>query len=86
VHVKQPMLVLQGERDYQVTMEEFARWKSALAGRADVSFHPYATLNHLFVGGTGKSMPAEYNTPGHVSEDVVRDIATWIMALPPRRQ
>jgi hypothetical protein len=84
--VKQPMLVLQGERDYQVTMEEFARWKSALAGRTDVSFRSYPTLNHLFVAGTGKSVPAEYNTPGHVSETVVRDLATWIMALAPRRQ
>lgn len=84
-HVKQPMLVLQGERDYQVTMEEFSRWKSALAGRTDVVFHSYATLNHLFVAGTGKSVPAEYNTPGHISEDVVRDVATWITALPPRR-
>jgi dienelactone hydrolase len=83
--VKQPMLVLQGERDYQVTMEEFSRWKSALAGRTDVSFHSYPTLNHLFVAGTGKSVPAEYNTPGHISEAVVRDIATWIMALVPRR-
>lgn len=84
--VKQPMLVLQGERDYQVTMEEFSRWKSALAGRTDVAFHSYPTLNHLFVAGIGKSVPAEYNTPGHVSEAVVRDIATWIMALAPRRQ
>lgn len=83
--VEQPMLVLQGERDYQVTMEEFSRWKSALAGRTDVVFHSYATLNHLFVAGTGKSVPAEYNTPGHISEAVIRDIATWITALPPRR-
>jgi uncharacterized protein len=84
--VKQPMLVLQGERDYQVTMEEFSRWKSALAQRTDVVFHSYATLNHLFVAGTGKSVPAEYSTPGHISEAVVRDIATWLTALPPRRQ
>jgi hypothetical protein len=84
--VKQPMLVLQGERDYQVTMEEFSRWKSALADRSDVVFLSYATLNHLFVAGTGQSVPAEYNTPGHISEAVVRDIATWIAALPPRRR
>jgi uncharacterized protein len=83
--VKQPMLVLQGERDYQVTMAEFSRWKSALADRTDVSFHSYPALNHLFVAGTGKSVAAEYNTPGHVSEAVVRDIAMWIMALAPRR-
>jgi dienelactone hydrolase len=84
--VKQPMLVLQGERDYQVTMEEFSRWKSALADRTDVVFHSYATLNHLFVAGSGKSVPAEYNTPGHISEAVVQDVAAWITALAPRRQ
>jgi alpha-beta hydrolase superfamily lysophospholipase len=84
--VEQPMLVLQGERDYQVTMEEFNRWRSALADRPDVTFHSYPPLNHLFVAGTGMSLPAEYNTPGHVSEDVVRDIATWIMGVAPRRQ
>jgi uncharacterized protein len=76
--VKQPMLVLQGERDYQVTMDEFARWKSALSGRSNVTFHSYPALNHLFIPGTGKSLPAEYETPGHVDEAVVRDIADWI--------
>jgi dienelactone hydrolase len=84
VEVKQPMLVLQGERDYQVTMEEFLRWKSALAHRRDVTFDSYPTLNHLFVAGSGKSVPAEYDTPGHISEDVVRDIARWIVGLAPR--
>src|SRR5262249_14762224 len=28
--LKQPMLILQGERDYQVTMEDFEGWKKAL--------------------------------------------------------
>ena len=76
VHV--PMLVLQGERDYQVTMEEFARWKAALAGRPDVTFHSYPGLNHLFLPGSGKSLPAEYDRPAHVDEAVVNDIAAWI--------
>jgi dienelactone hydrolase len=73
-----PMLVLQGERDYQVTMDEFARWKAALSGRPNVSFHSYPALNHLFIAGTGKSVPAEYDQPSHVAEQVVADIAAWI--------
>jgi len=80
--IPQPMLFLQGERDYQVTMaEDFAGWKNGLAGRPRVTFRTYPALNHLFLPGTGKSLPAEYNTPGHVPEDVVRDIATWIVAV-----
>ena len=76
--VKMPLLVLQGERDYQVTMEEFARWKSALAATPTVTFRSYPALNHRFMAGTGKSLPAEYNVPSHVAEEVIRDIAAWI--------
>jgi fermentation-respiration switch protein FrsA (DUF1100 family) len=76
--VKAPMLILQGERDYQVTMEEFARWRAALAGRRDVTFKSYPSLNHLFVAGTGKSGPAEYARPAHVAQEVVDDIAAWV--------
>ena len=73
-----PMLILQGERDYQVTMDEFAQWKAALAGRATVTFHSYPALNHLFMPGTGKSLPTEYEQASHVAAQVVEDIAAWI--------
>src|SRR6266516_7932731 len=36
--LQQPMLILQAEGDYQVTMEDFQIWKSALTGRSDVQF------------------------------------------------
>ena len=77
--VKAPMLVLQGERDFQVTGEDFAKWKSALGSRTDVVFQSYPTLNHLFITGRVPSVPAEYQVPGHVAEEVIRDIATWIL-------
>jgi len=74
-----PLLILQGERDYQVTMtDDFVRWQSTLASKPSVTLKTYPALNHLFMAGPGKSLPAEYYVPGHVSADVVRDIATWI--------
>ena len=76
--LKQPLLVLQGQRDYQVTPAEFEKWKVALAGHGAVTFRDYPALNHLFIAGTGKSLPAEYQTPGHVAEEVVADIAAFI--------
>jgi dienelactone hydrolase len=76
--LKQPLLVLQGERDYQVTMEDFAAWQRAHASRADVQLKSYPALNHLFMSGSGPPSPAEYQRPGHVDETVVRDIAAWI--------
>ena len=77
--VKAPMLILQGGRDYQVTPEEFEKWKAALGARRDVTFHSYPLLNHLFIAGAEPSLPAEYQVPGHVAEEVVRDIASWIL-------
>jgi fermentation-respiration switch protein FrsA (DUF1100 family) len=72
------MLILQGERDYQVTMRDFALWKAALGERKNVTLRSYAKLNHLFTAGEGKSTPAEYAS-GHVDAPVVEDIARWIL-------
>ena len=76
----QPMFILQGEGDYQVTLEDFQMWKSALSGRSDVQFKSYAGLSHLFMPFEGgeKSTPAAYNVPGHVVEEVIKDIAVWV--------
>jgi dienelactone hydrolase len=79
--VTRPMLILQGERDYQVTVEEFLKWKAALGSRSDVSFRSYPALNHLFIAGSGPMSPAEYQVPGHVAEEVVTDIANWVQRL-----
>lgn len=76
--LKIPMLILQGGRDYQVTPANFDDWKKALGARTSVTFKIYPDLNHLFISGSGASVPAEYNKPGHVAEDTVTDVATWI--------
>ena len=73
-----PMLILQGERDYQVTMTDFGLWKSAVGSAKGVVMKSYPALNHLFVAGQGKSLPAEYSKPGHVSPQVIDDIAAFI--------
>jgi hypothetical protein len=76
--LKQPMLILQGGRDYQVTDADFEGWKRALGSRSDVRFKRYPNLNHLFMAGAGRSTPAEYEQTGHVAEEVIDDIAGWI--------
>ncbi len=73
-----PMLILQGGRDYQVTRADYEGWQTALSGRADVEFHFYDTLNHLFISGEGTPRPEEYMTAGHVDLQVIEDIAAWI--------
>ena len=74
-----PMLILQGGRDFQVTTRgDFSAWQSALAHRRNATLKVYPDLNHLFMFGTGASMPAEWSKPGHVDEQVIADVAAWI--------
>lgn len=78
--LKQPVLVLQGGRDYQVTMTDFEGWKKALTAHKDATLKSYPTLHHLFIEGKGKgkATPAEYAVPGHVAKEVVDDVAAWV--------
>jgi dienelactone hydrolase len=78
--LEQPMLILQGGRDYQVTMEDYNGWKNALSSRHDVRFVLYPNCNHLFAEGDGQSTPAEYQQPGNVAQTVIHDIVNWIGA------
>jgi fermentation-respiration switch protein FrsA (DUF1100 family) len=76
-----PMLILQGERDYQVTLGDLQGWRDALDGHAGVTIKSYPTLNHLFLPGEGKSTPSEYGRAGHIPDFVLDDIADWIKKI-----
>lgn len=73
-----PMLFLQGERDYQVTMMDISLWKLALIANPKALFRSYPKLNHLFGEGQGKSLPAEYMQYAPVPSYVADDITCFI--------
>jgi len=74
-----PMLILQGERDYQVTIiGDFSAWNTTFYENENVTLKTYETLNHLFISGSGLPNNAEYLIEGHVEEEVINDIAEWI--------
>jgi dienelactone hydrolase len=73
-----PILVLQGERDYQVTLEDHGRWRAALAGRPFACLATYPELDHLFRRGEGPSGPADYERRAPLDPRVLDDIAAWI--------
>lgn len=76
-----PMLFLQGERDYQVTVDaDLAGWRAALADRPRVTIRTYPADDHMFFPGAGISLPADYARPQHVDREVVADIAEWVLA------
>lgn len=78
-----PVLILHGDRDFQVPVEDFYLWKEELKDKTKISFKLYKGLNHLFIFGEGKSTIEEYYKPGNVSREVIEDIATWILSIQP---
>lgn len=79
-----PMLILQGEDDFQVYADiDFVAWQELLQHHDKVEYKLYPGLNHFFIEyeGEAKGTIAEYNEPGHVDEEVIRDIALWIGQL-----
>ncbi|MBX3692625.1 alpha/beta fold hydrolase [Dokdonella sp.] len=79
--IPQPLLVLQGGRDYQVTpADDFARWREAFADEPRVQLREYPLLSHLFMPGGDPPGPKDYSVEGHVDATVIDDIAAWIGA------
>lgn len=77
--VRKPVLVLQGARDYQVTVEQdYAKFHERFHRLPNFDFHLYEKLNHLFIPGQGRSTPLEYEIPGNVSVEVIDNIERWI--------
>lgn len=82
--LKIPMLLLRGDHDYQVTQEDFDGWKTTLSSKPNVTWKVYPGLFHLFMpsssAGPGLGTPTDYQKPGHVTEQVIDDIAAWTKA------
>lgn len=79
--LNKPILILQGKRDYQVTVEDFELWKEALQGKPEVTFLLYDKLNHAMRSGEGASYPEEYMTKVALPEYIISDITNWIFGI-----
>jgi len=77
-NIQYPILVLQADKDYQVTNLEFDLWREALSDNKKATFYKFDNLNHLFVFTEGISKPQDYDNQGFVDENVIKYIANWI--------
>ncbi|HSO75559.1 MAG TPA: alpha/beta fold hydrolase [Blastocatellia bacterium] len=80
--VRQPILILQGEIDRQVTADQAQMIEKAArtAGNKDVSVRVFPGLNHLFLPAkTGA--PSEYTSLSTttVGEDVIKQLSDWLI-------
>ncbi len=75
-----PYLILNGDRDYQVTVAEAEKWKNGSQHKQSKTII-YPGLNHMFFSGTGVCIPAEYEKQGHMELVVLENILEWINQL-----
>ena len=78
--IDKPCLLLQGEEDYQVTMEDFALFREAVVDRDNWTLISYPGLTHMFVPGKKADGPNAYLAQQHMDEKVLVDIAGFILA------
>lgn len=82
--LNKPVLILQGDKDFHVSVEQdFKDYQKLLGDMPNVTFKLYSNLNHLFmpyVYGKILKMKKEYNVAQHVDKQVIRDISDWIFS------
>ena len=80
-----PAFILQGEKDFQVSVEkDFNGYKNIVGDTRNVTFKLYPNLNHLFMPSVyGKILKAkkEYKVAQHVDKQVIKDISEWILSI-----
>ena len=81
---RKPMLVMQGEKDFQVKASvDFALYRKLLEDRDNVTFRLYPGLNHAFVPARFDSIAdakKEFTPERHIGPQVLDDLANWIKA------
>ncbi len=76
--ITQPVLLLQGEEDYQVTMEDFGIWKEALGEKENWQMISWPGLTHVFTEGQKTEGAAAYSRSGKVDARVIQEIADFV--------
>lgn len=76
-----PVLALQGEVDFQVSpARDFELYREiAAAGRPNIEAIRYPGLNHLMMPTAGRADITEYDAPAAVSEQVIADMADFVL-------
>lgn len=75
-----PILVLQGSEDFQISIDiDFPLWIETLKNNPDAKFISYEGLNHLMMPSSGLRNIGDYEIEGNVSNEVIKDIADFIL-------
>jgi hypothetical protein len=77
--IEKPVLVIQGERDYQVPVDEYYKIYEEMKDYDNFKFKLYLGVNHILIQGEGTPSPEEYYTQSKVYQPLMDDIADFIV-------
>lgn len=76
---KGKILIMQGEKDFQVSMTDFNLWEKAVQGNKKATTISFPNLGHPFVLAGKTNTVADYNLPQNVPIEVINTLANWIL-------
>ena len=79
--ITRPVLLLQGEEDYQVTMEDFGIWQEHFGEKENWTLKSYPGLTHPFTPGQKAEGSAAYTREEKTDAQVILDIAEFVTGI-----
>lgn len=76
--ITKPVLVINGESDYQVTMKDFNIWVSQMKNHKNFHFKSYKGLNHIYTESSSTPSPTDYEKEAPINKEVIQDIANFV--------
>lgn len=76
-----PLLVIQGEQDFETPAKHYEQWQTLLKGRSHIVYRSYRGLNHYFMPSSGKTDASDYDKEGKFSRPVIKEIGKWLTDL-----
>ncbi|HAY89555.1 MAG TPA: hypothetical protein DCY51_08955 [Bacteroidetes bacterium] len=74
-----PFFIMQGEKDYQITMVDFGIWRQEVGMMPNVKLLSFPGLTHLFTPtDADRPSPQDYFLPNNVDEQVILELADWV--------
>ncbi len=79
-----PFLIMQGGKDFHVSMDDFDGWATTLKNKPNVTLKLFPTINHFLMAQYGPPSPMEETMVSrHVDPEVINAIAKWVQQLRP---
>jgi hypothetical protein len=77
--IHQPLLILEGERDYEVSLAaDLRRWRRGLSRRPRVTIKRLRASDHYLLDLAGRPTPLDYEHGAEIDPEAITTIASWI--------